>query len=128
MKASQASRWASSELKSCSKPSSLLLRVSIAQRRRFWPRPVTLETCLAIGLRLPANFVVGDEFGLNPRCFTAIQSEETRTGPVRAGDRLRNLAERGIGFSGIFEAVLGDDDHVCPSAPFPHKPRSGTDG
>src|SRR5450830_1456429 len=43
------------------------------------------------------------------------------------GDRLRNLAERGIVFAGIFETVLRHDDRVCPSAPFPHKPRPWPD-
>src|SRR5450759_5594336 len=47
---------------------------------------------------------------------------------MRTGDRLRNLAERGIGFAGIFETVLRHDDRVCPSAPFPHKPRPWPDG
>ena len=42
---------------------------------------------------------------------------------MRTGDRLRDLTERGIGFSDIFETVLRHDDRVCPSAPFPHKPR-----
>src|SRR5665811_2494830 len=67
------------------------------------------------------------EFGLTPTYLTAIQSEETGTGPMRTGDRLRDLAERGIGFAGIFETVLRHDDRVCPSAPFPHKPRPRPD-
>jgi hypothetical protein len=46
---------------------------------------------------------------------------------MRAGDRLRDLAERGIGFPGIFETVLRHDDRVCPPAPFPHKPRPRPD-
>ena len=46
---------------------------------------------------------------------------------MRTGDRLRDLAERGIGFAGIFETVLRHDDRVCPSAPFPHKPRPWPD-
>jgi hypothetical protein len=46
---------------------------------------------------------------------------------MRTGDRLCDLAERGIGFAGIFETVLRHDDRVCPSAPFPHKPRPWPD-
>ena len=46
---------------------------------------------------------------------------------MRTGDRLRNLAERGIGFSGIFETVFHHDDRVCPPAPFPQKPRTWPD-
>ena len=46
---------------------------------------------------------------------------------MRTGDRLRNLAKRGIAFSGIFETVFRHDDRVCPPAPFPHKPRPWPD-
>lgn len=46
---------------------------------------------------------------------------------MRTGDRLRNLAKRGIGFPGIFETVFRHDDRVCPPAPFPYKPYSWPD-
>ena len=74
------------------------------------------------------NRVARVELGLNRSNYlTAVQSKETGTGPMRTGDRLRNPAERGIGFAGIFETVLRHDDSVCPSAPFPHKPRPRPD-
>src|SRR5512139_692991 len=99
----------------------------MAQRRRIWARPVVLEVLSAISMLSLANCVACDEFGLNPECLAAIQSKETGTGPMRIGDRLRNLAERGIGFPGIFETVFRHDDCVCPPAPFPHKPRPRPD-
>ena len=46
---------------------------------------------------------------------------------MRTGDRLRDLAERGIGFPCIFETLLRHDDRVCPAAPFPHKSRPRPD-
>ena len=46
---------------------------------------------------------------------------------MRAGDRLRDLGERGIGFPGIFETLLRHDDSVRPTAPFPHEPRPRPD-
>jgi hypothetical protein len=41
---------------------------------------------------------------------------------MRTRDRLRNLAERGIDSSGVFETILSHDDRVCPPAPFPNEP------
>ena len=60
-------------------------------------------------------------------CMRSVQAEETRTGPMCAGDRLRNLGKRGIGFPDVFETVLRDRDCVCPAAPFSHELRSRSD-
>ena len=46
---------------------------------------------------------------------------------MRAGDLLRDLAERRIGLSCIIKAVLRHDDRVCPAPPFPHEPRPRPD-
>ena len=46
---------------------------------------------------------------------------------MRAGDLLRDLAERRIGFPGILETLLRHDDSVRPAAPFPHEPRPRPD-
>src|SRR5665213_1109422 len=91
------------------------------------PRPVTSEAWLAIDVLSLANRFARAEFGLTFTYLTAIQSEETRTGPMRTGDRLRDLAERGIGFAGKLKTVLCYDDRMCPPAPFSHKPRSWPD-
>ena len=40
---------------------------------------------------------------------------------MRAGDRMRNLGQRRINLSGIFETVLGHDDHVGLAAPLTHQ-------
>jgi hypothetical protein len=58
---------------------------------------------------------------MSPKSIFAVQPEKPRPGPVRTGDRMRNLGQRSIDFAGIFETALGHDDHVGLAAPLTHQ-------
>src|SRR6516165_5425348 len=56
------------------------------------------------------------------RAFLPIaEPEEPRPRPVRAGDLLRDVAQRRIVCARIFEAVLSDCDRVGAAVPLPHE-------
>src|SRR6202162_2132009 len=102
MNASHASRCACSELKSCSNPSSELLRVYIAQRR------VRDLACSIAALFL-----------------RSLQAEEQRPRPSSSGDLSRDFRERTVTLAPERESLFENAYLMADTAPFTHQHRAG---
>src|ERR1039457_5457798 len=102
MNASHASRCACSELKSCSNPSSELLRVYIAQRR------VRDLACSIVALFL-----------------RSLQAEEQRPRPSSSGDLSRDFRERTVTLAPERESLFENAYLMADTAPFTHQHRAG---
>src|SRR5260370_24567759 len=102
MNASHASRCACSELKSCSSPSSELLRVYIAQRR------VRDLACSIVALFL-----------------RSLQAEEQRPRPSSSGDLSRDFRERTVTLAPERKSLFENAYLMADTAPFTHQHRAG---
>lgn len=124
MKASQASRWASRELKSCFQPF-LAALAGIDHATKFCRGTIGAgRRSISHGPTPPHRATSRIRAQLAIRCMLADHAEEAGSGPVRPGDGMCDLRQRWKGFSGVFKAVFHHDHRVRPAAPLPYQPRA----